>query len=218
MYSPPGYMGGVMLRQDTWSLWVVTEWSLVFKVVLHRSPRCQDNHDLSECHRLYDLSRHIEQPYLPPISLTASTLTSKKHLWDLWRTTLICRLIRGPVNQLSLAWCKKAELDWHPYTEGDCITHENSSLRKRSYPGLWPFTSKPHRIHALCIPRARSTKQNLNWMSFCSILHWKVVTLYQWIGFYKRIIHTHHCLIFLRNTYFLSELLSHVFKWYITDV
>ncbi len=27
-YSPPGYMGGGMLRQTTRSLWVVTEWSL----------------------------------------------------------------------------------------------------------------------------------------------------------------------------------------------
>ena len=31
-------------------------WECV-KVVLHKSPRCQDNHDLSECHRLYDLGK-----------------------------------------------------------------------------------------------------------------------------------------------------------------
>ena len=60
------------------------------KVVLGGYPRCPDNHDLSKCHRLYDLGRHIEQPYtlplrplmaaknhLPPISLTVSTLTPK---------------------------------------------------------------------------------------------------------------------------------------------
>ncbi len=28
------------------------------KVVLHRSPRSPDIHDLSECHHLYDLGRH----------------------------------------------------------------------------------------------------------------------------------------------------------------
>ena len=33
-----------------------------FKVVLGGSPRCRDNHDLSKCHHLYDLGRHIEQP------------------------------------------------------------------------------------------------------------------------------------------------------------
>ena len=32
------------------------------KVVLHRSPRFPDIHDLNECNRLYDLGRHIEQP------------------------------------------------------------------------------------------------------------------------------------------------------------
>ena len=32
------------------------------KVVLGGSPRCPDNHDLSEWHRLYDLGRHTEQP------------------------------------------------------------------------------------------------------------------------------------------------------------
>ena len=26
-------------------------------MVLHGSPRCQDNHDLNECHRLYDLGK-----------------------------------------------------------------------------------------------------------------------------------------------------------------
>ena len=34
---------------------------MIFKVVLEGSPRCPDNHDLSKCHRLYDLGRHIEQ-------------------------------------------------------------------------------------------------------------------------------------------------------------
>ncbi len=29
------------------------------KVVLGGCPRCPDNHDLSKCHRLYDLGRHI---------------------------------------------------------------------------------------------------------------------------------------------------------------
>ncbi len=33
-----------------------------FKVVLHRSPRSPDIHDLSKCHHLYDLSRHTEHP------------------------------------------------------------------------------------------------------------------------------------------------------------
>ena len=33
---------------------------LVLKVVLGGSPRCPDNHDLSKCHPLYDLGRHIE--------------------------------------------------------------------------------------------------------------------------------------------------------------
>ncbi len=32
------------------------------KVVLGGFPRCPDNHDMSKCHRLYDLGRHIEQP------------------------------------------------------------------------------------------------------------------------------------------------------------
>ena len=31
----------------------------LLKVVLQGSPRCPDIHDLSECHRLYDLGRHI---------------------------------------------------------------------------------------------------------------------------------------------------------------
>ncbi len=44
-----------------------------FKVVLGGYPQCQDNHDLSKCHRPDDLGRH-----LPPISLTVSTLTTKK--------------------------------------------------------------------------------------------------------------------------------------------
>ena len=54
------------------------------KVVLQGSPKSPDIHDLSEYHRLYDLGRHL----LPPISLTVLTLTQKKYLWDLWRTTL----------------------------------------------------------------------------------------------------------------------------------
>ncbi len=32
------------------------------KVVLQRSPRSPAIHDLTECHRLYDLGRHTEQP------------------------------------------------------------------------------------------------------------------------------------------------------------
>ncbi len=32
-YSPPGYMGGSMLHQTPISLWVVTEWSLLFNVI-----------------------------------------------------------------------------------------------------------------------------------------------------------------------------------------
>ena len=32
------------------------------KVVLHGSPRSPDIHDLSECHRLYHLGIHIDQP------------------------------------------------------------------------------------------------------------------------------------------------------------
>ncbi len=33
-----------------------------FKVKPGESPRCPDNHDLSKCHHLYDLGRHIEHP------------------------------------------------------------------------------------------------------------------------------------------------------------
>ncbi len=33
-------------------------WIRYLKVVLGGSPRCPDNHDLSKCHRLYDLGRH----------------------------------------------------------------------------------------------------------------------------------------------------------------
>ena len=33
-----------------------------FKVVLQGLPKSQDIHDLSECHRIYDLGRHIKQP------------------------------------------------------------------------------------------------------------------------------------------------------------
>ena len=34
------------------------------QVVLRGSPNCQDSHDLSECHHLYDLGRNIEQTSL----------------------------------------------------------------------------------------------------------------------------------------------------------
>ncbi len=54
------------------------------KVVLHRSPRSPDIHDLIECYHLYYLGRHTEQP----TSLTVLTLTPKNYPWDLWRTTL----------------------------------------------------------------------------------------------------------------------------------
>ncbi len=47
------------------------------KVVLQGSPKWQDSHDLSECHRLYDLGRRIEEHHLPALSLTVSTLTPK---------------------------------------------------------------------------------------------------------------------------------------------
>ena len=53
-------------------------------MVLQGSLRSPDIHDLSEWHRLYYLGRYL----LPPISLTVLTLTPKKYLWDLWRTTL----------------------------------------------------------------------------------------------------------------------------------
>ncbi len=33
---------------------------VALKVVLGGSARCPDNHDLSKCHRLYDLGRYIE--------------------------------------------------------------------------------------------------------------------------------------------------------------
>ena len=65
---------------------MVTEnnvWHMIFKVVLHGSPRSPNIHDMSECHHLYDFGRH----HLPPTSLTVLTLTSKKYPWDLWRTT-----------------------------------------------------------------------------------------------------------------------------------
>ena len=51
-----------------------------FKVVLGGYPRCPDNHDLSKCHRLYDLGRHMAaKNHLTPISLTVSTLTPKNY-------------------------------------------------------------------------------------------------------------------------------------------
>ncbi len=60
------------------------------KVVLGGYPRCPDSHDLSECHHLYDLGRHLEyilalRPLLTakylisPIRLTVLTLTPKKN-------------------------------------------------------------------------------------------------------------------------------------------
>ena len=60
-----------------------------FKVVLGGSPRCPDNHDLSKCHRLYDLGRH----HLPPISLTLSNLTPKNYRWQPPGTTLTTQVI-----------------------------------------------------------------------------------------------------------------------------
>ncbi len=68
--------------------------------------RCPDSHDLSECHHLYALGRHIEQPkghlgyaltlrpllaaknLLPPISLTVLTLIPKIFLQQPSGTTL----------------------------------------------------------------------------------------------------------------------------------
>ena len=41
-----------------WGLITYMLFHNVFKVVLHRSPRSPDIHDLSECHHLYDLGRH----------------------------------------------------------------------------------------------------------------------------------------------------------------
>ena len=58
------------------------------KVVLGGYPRCPDSHDLSECHHLYDLGKHIltlrslltAKYLLPPIRLTGLTWTPKKFL------------------------------------------------------------------------------------------------------------------------------------------
>ena len=55
------------------------------KVVLEGYRRCPDSHDLSECHHLYDLGRHL----LPPVSLTVLTLTPKNYLWKPSGATVI---------------------------------------------------------------------------------------------------------------------------------
>ncbi len=34
----------------------------IFKVVLGGYRSCPDTHDLSQCHHLYDLGRHTQQP------------------------------------------------------------------------------------------------------------------------------------------------------------
>ena len=39
---------------------IIVDWEI--KLVLQGSPRSPDIHDMSECHRLYDLGRHTEQP------------------------------------------------------------------------------------------------------------------------------------------------------------
>ncbi len=61
-----------------------------FKVVLGGYRRCPDSHDLSECHHLYDLGRHI----------TVLTLTPKKYLWQPPGTTLRQKKIKKEKN-----WC-----------------------------------------------------------------------------------------------------------------
>ncbi len=49
-----------MAKLPILQLGIPDSWTV--KVVLGGSPRCPDNHDLSKCHHLYDLGRHIEQP------------------------------------------------------------------------------------------------------------------------------------------------------------
>ncbi len=75
-------------------------------MVLEGYRSCPDSHDLSECHHLYDLARHIiiaalrsyvrtlrpllaAKFFLPPISLTVLSLTPKNYPWKPSGTTLM---------------------------------------------------------------------------------------------------------------------------------
>ncbi len=65
----------------------------LLKVVLEGYRRCPDSHDLSECHHLHELGRHIQpllaaKNLLPTTSLTVLTLTLKRYLEQPSRTTL----------------------------------------------------------------------------------------------------------------------------------
>ncbi len=139
---------------DTWKQFPI-------KVVLEGYRRCPDSHDLSECHHLYDLGRHI----LPPISLTVLTLTPKfflqqpsgttLNLWrdqSLWvkcrRITLTSKIYKIYII-LGHFWCSAAKFENRGYIQR--LQQCYFSLFRKSETKIW-YMSVCVSVHlCLCV-------------------------------------------------------------------
>ncbi len=71
-------------------------------------------------------------------------------------------------------------------------------------------TLNPHKNHSLVLPKLFNyAKLKLNIFLLKFVLG--SCCIYQWNQFYERILHPLCSLIFLKNTHFLSELLSYIY-------